>query len=59
VHVYFTLERSPVEANSVVVICIVGVSLAGCVVVDIAADRLICRRAYPLMASSRLAKYRQ
>jgi len=34
VRVYFTLGRSPVEANSVVVtisICIVGVSLAGCV----------------------------
>ena len=30
--VYFTLGRSPVEANSVVVtLCIVGVSLAGCV----------------------------
>ena len=30
--VYFTLGRSPVEANSVVVtICIVGVSLAECV----------------------------
>ena len=30
--VYFTFGRSPVEANSVVVIiCIVGVSLAGCV----------------------------
>jgi len=30
-HVYFTLGMSPVEANSVVTICIVGVSLAGCV----------------------------
>ena len=31
-HVYFTLARSPVEANFVVVTtCIVGVSLAGCV----------------------------
>ena len=31
-HVYFTLGRSPVEPNSVVVtMCIVGVSLAGCV----------------------------
>ena len=30
--VYFTFGRYPVEANSVVVtICIVGVSLAGCV----------------------------
>ena len=30
--VYFTLGRSPVEANSVVVTtCIVGVSLDGCV----------------------------
>jgi len=32
VRVYFPLGRSPVEANSVVAtICIVGVSLAGCV----------------------------
>jgi len=32
VRVYFTLVRSPVEANSVIVtMCIVGVSLAGCV----------------------------
>jgi len=32
VRVYFTLGRSPVEANSVdVTICIVGVNLAGCV----------------------------
>jgi len=32
VRVYFTLGKSPVEANSVVVtICIVGVSLARCV----------------------------
>jgi len=31
-HVYFMLGRSPVEANSVVAtICLVGVSLAGCV----------------------------
>jgi len=31
VRVYFTLRKSPVAANSVITICIVGVSLAGCV----------------------------
>ena len=53
--VYFTLGRSPVEANSAVVtICIVGVSLAGCVHSSVNEPGMNGRVSYDSLTHSRL-----
>jgi len=52
--VYFTLGRSPVEANSVVTICIVDVSLAGCVHSSVKKLGANGRASYDSLTHSRL-----
>jgi len=54
VRVYFTLGRSPVEANSVVTICIVGVRLAGCVYSSVNKPGANGRVSYDSLTHSRL-----
>ena len=57
VRVYFTLERSPVEANFVVVttcICLVGVRLHGCVHSNVNKPGVNGRVSYDSLTHSRL-----
>jgi len=55
VRVHFTLRRSPVEANSVVVtICTVGVSLTGCVHSSVNEPGTNRRVSYDSLTHSRL-----